>query len=74
MSEDAIAYVTWHRSSFSGAGGTGSGNCVEATRLPDGRAALRDSKSPESGMVSFGGSGMSAWLSAVKAGEYDGRI
>jgi hypothetical protein len=35
----------WRRSSFSGDGGTGGGNCVEAALLPD-RFALRDSKNP----------------------------
>ncbi|OLF05132.1 hypothetical protein BLA60_37780 [Actinophytocola xinjiangensis] len=34
----------WRRSSYSGSGGTGGGNCVEAARLTTGRFALRDSK------------------------------
>lgn len=74
MSEDVFAYVTWRKSTFSGAGGTGSGNCVETALLGDGRAALRDSKSPESGMLALGGSGMSAFLAAVRAGVFDGRV
>lgn len=37
---------TWRRSSFSGGGGTGGGNCVEAALLPAARFALRDSKNP----------------------------
>lgn len=37
---------TWCRSSFSGGGGTGGGNCVEAALLPGHRFALRDSKNP----------------------------
>jgi hypothetical protein len=41
--------LVWRRSSFSGGGGTGGGNCVEAALLPAGRCALRDSKNP--GMV-----------------------
>jgi len=36
---------TWRRSSFSGSGGTGGGNCVEAALLTD-HFALRDSKNP----------------------------
>lgn len=35
----------WRKSSFSGGGGTGGGNCVEAALLP-GCFALRDSKNP----------------------------
>ncbi|GAB3460353.1 DUF397 domain-containing protein [Actinophytocola sediminis] len=38
--------LTWRRSSFSGDGGTGGGNCVEAARLEADRFALRDSKNP----------------------------
>jgi hypothetical protein len=34
---------TWRKSSFSGDGGTGGGNCVEAA-LTSNRFALRDSK------------------------------
>lgn len=37
---------TWRRSSFSGGGGTGGGNCVEAALLPADRFAIRDSKAP----------------------------
>lgn len=37
--------LVWRRSSFSGGGGTGGGNCVEAA-LPHDYFALRDSKNP----------------------------
>jgi Domain of unknown function (DUF397) len=37
--------LVWRRSSFSGSGGTGGGDCVEAALLPD-HFALRDSKNP----------------------------
>lgn len=43
--------VTWRRSSFSGGGGTGGGNCVEAALLPADRAAVRDSKNPAATMT-----------------------
>lgn len=39
--------LVWRRSSFSGGGGTGGGNCVEAALLPADRFALRDSKNPQ---------------------------
>lgn len=39
-------FPTWRRSTFSGGGGTGGGNCVEAALLPADRFALRDSKNP----------------------------
>jgi hypothetical protein len=38
--------LTWRKSSFSGDGGTGGGNCVEAVLLPADRFVLRDSKAP----------------------------
>lgn len=40
------ARLTWRKSSFSGDGGAGGGDCVEAARLDDGRFGLRDSKIP----------------------------
>lgn len=43
--------LVWRRSSFSGDGGTGGGNCVEAALLPADRAAVRDSKNPAAKMV-----------------------
>lgn len=73
MSERVIAGVTWRKSSFSGNGGSGTGGCVEAACLPDGRRALRDSKSPASGVIALGRSAMSVCLAAVKAGAFDGR-
>ena len=36
--------TTWRKSSFSGSGGTGGGDCVEAAFFPDHRVGLRDSK------------------------------
>ena len=41
----------WRRSSFSGSGGTGGGNCVEAALLPADRFALRDSKNPTATLI-----------------------
>ncbi|MGX7829199.1 DUF397 domain-containing protein [Actinokineospora sp. 24-640] len=57
--------VTWRKSTFSGSGGTGGGNCVEAARLSAGRFGLRDSKAPTGGVLVLPGSGMAALLSAI---------
>lgn len=57
---------TWRKSSYSG--GTG-GDCVELARNEQGLLA-RDSKSPDSGMLSFTDGAVSAFLSAVKAGRF----
>lgn len=63
--------VEWRKSSFSGAGGSGSGNCVEAAALPDGRVAIRNSNAPDAGAILFTRAEISAWLKGVKAGEFD---
>lgn len=57
----------WRTSSYSGA----NGNCVEVAALPDGRVAVRDSKNPDGGMLIFTRAEMRAWLSGVRAGEFD---
>jgi hypothetical protein len=41
------------QSSFSGGGGNGGAECVEAAALPDGRVAMRDSKNPGGGRLLF---------------------
>ncbi|WP_156754944.1 DUF397 domain-containing protein [Actinokineospora pegani] len=38
--------ITWRKSSFSGSGGTGGGDCVEAAVLAPEVRGLRDSKNP----------------------------
>jgi len=56
--------MRWRKSSYSGSGGTGGGNCVEAAWLADDRIALRDSKNPSAGTVLVS----RAWLNGIKAG------
>ncbi|WP_405613106.1 DUF397 domain-containing protein [Streptomyces sp. NBC_01511] len=68
---DAPTYAKWLKSSFSGGSNGGGGNRVEAAALPDGRIAVRNSKSPEAGTVFFTRAEMAAWLAGVKAGEFD---
>lgn len=69
---DALAYLKWRKSSFSGGSNGGGGDCVETAALPDGRVAVRDSKSPAAGILFFTHAEMAAWLAGVKAGEFDG--
>lgn len=61
--------VTWRKSSFSGDGGTGGGDCVEAAQLSADRFGLRDSKAPAKGMLVLPTSGMVALLVAVPSLE-----
>jgi hypothetical protein len=65
------ADATWRKSSFSGGGGTGGGDCVEMALLPDGVVALRNSKHPDAGVVLFTRSEITAWVNGCKAGEFD---
>lgn len=57
----------WRTSSFSG----GNGSCVEVADLPDGRIAVRNSTDPDGPTVLFTRSEMLAWITGVKAGEFD---
>ncbi|MGH3568035.1 MAG: DUF397 domain-containing protein [Pseudonocardia sp.] len=58
----------WRKSSFSLNDGS---ECVEVTVLPDGQIGLRDSKRPEASHVTFTRAEMTAWVTGVKAGEFD---
>jgi predicted secreted Zn-dependent protease len=57
----------WRRSSFSN-----NGTCVEIASLPDGSVAVRDSKNPNSPVLSFNAAEWSAFVDGVKAGEFGG--
>lgn len=68
---DLLASADWRKSSFSGSGGIGGGNCIEVAPLLDGRIALRNSNHPEAGTVFFTRSEMYAWIKGCRAGEFD---
>jgi len=64
--------LTWRTSSFTAEGGPGNGDtCVQAAALPDGRVAVRNSNHPDAGTVIFTRAEMAAWITGVKAGEFD---
>ena len=69
--EDALTLAEWRKSSFSGGGGTGGGDCVEVAPLDDGRIAVRNSNHPQKGAVLFTRAEMDAWIKDVRAGEFD---
>lgn len=62
--------ATWRKSSFSGSGGVGGGNCVELAALPD-RIAIRNSKDPHGLTILFTHDEFRAWVRGCKAGEFD---
>lgn len=47
-----------------------NGNCVEVAPLDNGGRAVRDSKNPTSGTQFYTASEWSAFIAAVKAGEF----
>jgi hypothetical protein len=71
---DMLAQAAWRKSSFSGSGGSGGGDCVEVAPLADGAIAVRDSKNPDAGALLFTRAEMSAWIKGCKAGEFDDLI
>ncbi|MGW0891053.1 DUF397 domain-containing protein [Saccharopolyspora sp. NPDC002578] len=71
MRVDPLENTEWRKSSFSGGGSNGGGQCVEAAALADGRVAVRNSKRPEDGAVLFTRAEMLAWVQGIKAGEFD---
>jgi hypothetical protein len=58
--------LNWRKSSFSGQGNT----CIEIADLPDGGRAMRDSKDPQSPVLTFNADEWAAFLKGVKAGEF----
>jgi hypothetical protein len=59
--------MNWRKSSFSGS----TNECVEIANLADGGRAVRDSKSPDDGFFRFTAGEWAAFISGVKAGEFD---
>ncbi|MEU3167884.1 DUF397 domain-containing protein [Streptosporangium sp. NPDC006930] len=59
--------MIWRKSGLSAA----SGNCVEVARLADEGFAVRDSKDRRGPVLLFGTTGWSAFVAAVKSGDFD---
>jgi hypothetical protein len=59
--------AVWRKSTRSGNGGS---DCVEVARLP-GVVGVRDSKDPAGPALRIDPAGWSAFLTAVKAGNFD---
>lgn len=51
IQQDALRPERWRKSSYSGGGGVGGGNCVEVASMADGQIAIRDSKAPKAGVL-----------------------
>lgn len=60
--------LQWHKSSFSGGNGNG---CVEVAFLPDGRAAVRDTKGRSLPAHRYTAGEWDAFVAGVRVGEFD---
>ncbi|NHD18291.1 MULTISPECIES: DUF397 domain-containing protein [Actinopolyspora] len=60
---------TWCRSTRSGGAGSGSGNCVEVA-FGAGFTAVRDSKSPEDGVLAVSPRAWKAFLDGLRSERY----
>jgi Domain of unknown function (DUF397) len=63
--EPADVRLSWRKSSYSG----GGNNCVEVAEIASGRA-VRDSKNPDGGHLTFGVGAWQAFLTDIKRGRY----
>jgi hypothetical protein len=64
---DNLVHVQWRKSSRS----SGNAACVEVADLDGGARAVRDSKDPAGGHLTFTASEWSAFAAGVRAGEFD---
>jgi hypothetical protein len=64
---DMSGELHWYKSSFS----NGEGSCVEVAATPDGGRAVRDTKDRAGGTQFYTPAEWSAFVSGVKAGEFD---
>jgi hypothetical protein len=64
---DDLARAFWRKSTHS----YGNGDCVETAPLSGGRTAVRDSKDKAGPVLLFSSSEWSAFVGAVKNGEFD---
>jgi hypothetical protein len=62
----AAASIDWRVSSWCAAG-----DCVAVGRLPDGQVLLKDTKDPDGPQLRFDADEWRAFLSGIRAGEFD---
>ncbi|MER6360110.1 DUF397 domain-containing protein [Kitasatospora sp. NPDC001527] len=63
---DDLRSVTWHKSSYS----TQGGNCVEVAEGAVHAIPVRDSKDPEGPVLVFPADAWTAFVTAVRSGEF----
>jgi hypothetical protein len=63
-----LSQAKWRKSTRSDGNG---GQCVEVAVLPDGGAAVRDSKNPDGAVLIFTKGEWDAFVGGAKDGEFD---
>jgi hypothetical protein len=71
VTDDARPCAEWRKSSYSGGGGQGGGNCVEIAPLSSRSIAVRNSRYPDGQVLHFARTELAAWIRGCKAGEFD---
>ncbi|MFJ6621959.1 DUF397 domain-containing protein [Kitasatospora sp. NPDC091335] len=66
---DPARITIWRKSSYSGSGG----QCIEVADGIPGLMPVRDSKDPDGPALAFLSPSWQAFVTAVRAGEFDGR-
>jgi hypothetical protein len=62
-----LTRAAWRKSTFSGSGNA----CVEVADLDGGARAVRDSKNPTGGHLTFTATEWAAFTAGIKSGEFD---
>jgi hypothetical protein len=65
-----LTNARWHKSSFSG-GQINGNSCVEVAFLPGGETAVRDTKDRTLSAHRYSATAWRAFLTGVRAGEFD---
>jgi uncharacterized protein DUF397 len=66
MDAGNLSRATWRKSSYS----NGGGECVEVADLENGSRALRDSKNPDDGMLTFDRQAWDSFVTGIKSGQF----
>jgi hypothetical protein len=64
-----VTQITFRKSSYSDQAGA----CVEVGALPDGGLAVRDSKDPEGGVLTFSATAFTSFVRSLSRGEFGAR-
>jgi hypothetical protein len=70
IDRERLARAQWRKSTRSGGGGTGGGDCVQAVAL-DGIGFVGDSKNPDGPVIALAAPAWTAFIAGIKNGEHE---